>query len=36
MNTNKKTAEDHEHARREVYKPLCSDVLVEENVNVFH
>ena len=33
MNTNKKIAKDHEHARREVYNPLCADVLVDANTN---
>ena len=31
-----KTALDHEHGRRQVYNPPCTDVLVDQNVNVFH
>ena len=31
-----KATKNHEHVRREVYKPPCMDVLVDLNVNVVH
>ena len=36
MDTNKKTPKAQGYARSGVYNPLCTDVLVDENVNVFH